>query len=64
MQIEDVYKAKEDARRTINRSDEVARGVARLLAGRLRVADIPKTVCATLKRELRDFNMHTFQWKE
>ncbi|SDS24394.1 hypothetical protein SAMN05216198_1522 [Halopseudomonas litoralis] len=55
--------AVEQAHTTIRRADRVAGQMARLLRGRLRSADIPNYILRDLKKELRDFNMHTGEWK-
>lgn len=51
-----------EARATMNAADKMATQIAPLLRGRLRQ-------CASwdlkaLKRELRDFNIHTGTWKD
>lgn len=59
--LEEMQAALRDANATLYAADCVASTIARMLVGRLRRAD-----CATLaklKRELRDFNMHTGTWK-
>ena len=52
-----------DAEAQLRRSDMVASKLARLLRGRLRKCD-SSIVLSELKRELRDYNAHTGQWKE
>lgn len=51
-----------EARTTMNAADEAARTLAELLAGRLRKVNSTYYL-KQLKRELRDFNIHTGQWK-
>jgi len=52
----------EDAKRTLNRADDVATNLARILVGRLRKV-YSDSALADLKRELKDFNIHTSTWK-
>ena len=50
------------AKQTIRNADEIADSIASILPGRLRHVS-----CGTLekiKKELRDFNAHTGQWKD
>ncbi len=51
-----------DAKRTISRADVVIVKLADLLCGHLKV--VGEGTLGSLKRELRDFNMHTGCWKE
>lgn len=53
----------EQAHTTIRRADMVAGQMARILKGRLRTANIPRHVLCDLKKELKDYNMHTGEWK-
>lgn len=55
--------AVEQAHSTIRRADMVAGQMARILKGRLRTASIPHHVLCDLKKELKDYNMHTGEWK-
>lgn len=64
MTFKEILDAKNEARRTIRDGDRAARELADYLVGRLRVARVDGDVCAILKRELRDFNIHTGCWKE
>ena len=60
--IWDMKSAISDARETLNAADNVACQIAPLLQGRLRhcyTSDVE-----ALKRELRDFNIHTGKWKD
>lgn len=52
-----------EAQAVVRQADRVASRLARLLKGRLRKVDDTWTL-AELKRELRDFNIHTRTWKE
>lgn len=49
------------ARETLRNADRQANEMAKLIVGRLRHVD--GWVLDNLKRELRDFNMHTRSWK-
>lgn len=51
----------EDAKQTMGRADDAADTFARTLVGRLR--RVSKSTLAKLKRELRDFNIQTKEWK-
>jgi len=64
MNFKEVTEAVETAKSTIIRGDEAARQLASLLRGRLRVAQIGEYILADLKRELRNFNMQTGEWKD
>ena len=51
------------AKNTLQAADIVANDIAYCLKGRLR--NVNSTyILAALKRELRDFNIHTGSWKE
>ena len=54
--------AVKEARATLEAADSVATTLAALLAGRLRRVNSPYYL-KQLKRELRDFNIHTGTWK-
>jgi hypothetical protein len=51
----------EDAKKTMERADDAANTFARTLVGRLR--KVSRSTLAQLKRELRDFNIQTKEWK-
>lgn len=53
--------AMNEARRVMNAADEYADQAARICVGRLRRVDAG--TLRALKRELRDFNIHTGEWK-
>ena len=53
-----------DAEHTIRMADIATRKVAYLIRGRLRSGDVPSSVLEDLKRELRDFNIHTGMWRK
>lgn len=51
----------QEAKSCLQRADNTATSLARLLEGRLRHVYSPSTLIR-LKKELRKFNMHTGQW--
>lgn len=59
-----MVQAVEQAHTTIRRADMVAGQMARILKGRLRTANIPQHVLCELKKELKNYNMHTGTWRE
>ncbi len=64
MTYQEAMQAAEDARITQMRADSMLRDTAKLLRGRLQVANIDNTTLCRLKRELAKYNMHTGEWKE
>lgn len=54
--------AVDEAQRTMHVADRVAEACADILVGRLRKCG--GNTLRKLKRELRDFNMTTWEWKE
>lgn len=61
MSLRDMQGEIDDARRTLEHADQLAQQLARLLQGRLR--KVHSWTLKGLKRELRDFNMHTGKWR-
>ncbi len=59
---DDMRAAVESARATFRAADNAADAMANTLRGRLR--HVSGWQLAQLKRELRDFNIHTGRWKE
>ncbi len=51
----------DEATRVQRAADEQAHAMARMLRGRLR--HVGAGILSELKRELRDFNIHTGEWK-
>lgn len=49
-----------EAQSRVRAADSVAGEMARLLRGRLKFC--PNNLVADLKKELRDFNIHTKEW--
>lgn len=62
MNWDDFRLAFRDARSTMDQADAAANDMADMLDGRLRKVSGYKL--AKLKRQLRDFNIHTGEWKE
>ena len=65
--FEDMVAAIEEAELTLRAADSVAENMAKMLVGRLRKASQfwhGAQAVADLKRELRDFNIQTHQWKD
>ena len=50
-------------KQTIAQADSVAGQMAKMIEGRLRKANVSLSTLVKLKKELRDFNMHTKEWK-
>lgn len=63
MNFSDAYKAAEEARETLHAADVLTRQIADLAAGRLRKSGVAGSTLTALKRELRDWNIHTYEWK-
>lgn len=61
MNTADMQAAIADAKRTINAADNTANQIAEILPGRLR--HVSRWTLQKLKRELRDFNIHTGKWR-
>lgn len=59
-----LFAVMEAAQRTIRNADTCTCKLAELMAGRLRSAAVDGSTLAVLKRELRDFNIHTGKWKD
>ena len=64
MFLSDVEKAVNEARATINNANLCVGQMARLCAGRLRESGVSGYVLEKLKRELKNYNMHTGIWKD
>lgn len=62
MDTEEMIATLREASRTIRSADRVANDMACLLKGRLR--HVNGNHLENLKRELRDFNMQTYKWKD
>jgi hypothetical protein len=51
-----------EAKEVLRNADEIAGLIAAILPGRLR--HVPSWILCDMKKELRDFNAHTGNWKE
>lgn len=60
--FDEMRRAVESAEMQLRAADRASTDMARLLRGRLRKVDSPH-VLAELKRELKDFNIQTKEWK-
>lgn len=63
MNFDDVTRAVNEARNTLQSVDHHVEQMAKLIAGRLRAADVSQHTLRQLKKELRDYNPHTGKWK-
>lgn len=63
MNWDDFRESFNDGKQAIRQGDSVARQMAEMLTGRLRKANVNYSVLTALKKELRDFNIHTGEWK-
>ena len=63
MDLFDVENAVREANRAIHNADRVVNSMARLCEGRLRKSGVSGVTLCALKKELQDFNMHTYRWK-
>ena len=61
MSLRDMQQEITEARTTLEHADQLAPQLAKLLQGRLR--HVHSWTLKALKRELRDFNIHTGKWK-
>lgn len=59
--FDEMRQAVAEAKVTLSAADGVAADMARMLVGRLRCAS--GYTLQQLKRELRDYNIHTGRWK-
>lgn len=55
-----IERAVNKAKETLRNADKVAGTMASLIRGRLK--NVPSYVLADLKKELKDFNIHTGRW--
>ena len=56
--------ALKDAEITIRQAEVRINDMARIVAGRLRLAGVSSYYLYKLKKELKNYNIHTGQWKE
>ena len=64
MYITEVIEAVQKARRDISNADSLVAEMAVLCVGRLRRSAASPNTLEQLKRELRDYNIHTGKWKD
>lgn len=64
MDWDDFSKAFNQARQTIRIADRHVNDMAHMIAGRLRGSDVSISALTQLKKELKDFNIHTGKWKK
>jgi len=62
MKFQEMNEAILDAETTMRMADVTAKKIGRLLVGRLR--ECPYHVLEALKKELKDYNMKTYTWKD
>jgi len=62
MNWDDFRQAFSAARNTMNQADHIANDIADMLDGRLK--KVSGYRLAKLKRQLRDFNIHTGEWRD
>lgn len=63
----DIYEMKETirvAKRTVGNADYVIENMAFIIAGRLRISGVSGLTLEKLKKELRDYNIHTGRWRD
>jgi hypothetical protein len=63
MNYQDVIEVREQAQRDIEVADLAVRQAVKLVIGRLKSSRVQGSHLSELKRELKDFNMHTWCWK-
>jgi len=60
MTYDEAIEAINDAKRTLNKADELVKNLGHLMPGRLKLMSY--STLKKLKKELKNFNMHTGQW--
>lgn len=63
MTIDEAANAIRSARQQIILAEQAAQQVSNLLAGRLKALRVNDDTLTALKKELRDYNIHTREWK-
>jgi len=61
---DDMKRAINDAKTIIRTADGYAADMARIIVGHLRSCRVSADTLSTLKRELRDWDMHRATWKD
>lgn len=64
MNWSDFHQAVRDAKNDVEKGDKAIEELGYLMKGRLRSSGVPCSVLEALKRELKDYNIHTMSWKE
>lgn len=60
----DIKNAREEAKNRIILADAATRDAAKLVAGRLKISRVDAWTLEELKRELKNYNIHTGRWKD
>jgi len=60
----EINEAIEDAKETIRVVDVKVNQMAGIISGKLKICDVDSDILCKLKSELKNFNMHTFKWKD
>ena len=63
MEISEMKDTIQEAERLIKKTDSVVGDMAQIIASKLRNGNVYGYVLCRLKKELRDYNMHTGYWK-
>lgn len=64
MNWDDFRVAFQEAENTMRQCDNIANDMAKIIVGRLRKSNVRGSVLASLKRELKKFNIHTQEWMD
>lgn len=64
MNYNDIEKARIEAQHQINLADRSVRDAVSMSAGRLRISGVSGYVLKELKKELKNFNAATCEWKD
>lgn len=64
MQWLEMDAAVREARTVMDRADLFVGQMARMIIGKLKSGDVSEYTLKALKKELRDFNMKTGEWRE
>ena len=59
----DIQEARDAAVEDIRKADIATRNAANLAAGRLKIANVSHSTLAALKKELKNYNIQTGEWK-
>ena len=64
MDLYDVRQARSKAAQELEVADKAVQMVANLICNRLRASNVNHPVLRDLKRELKDYNIHTGKWRD